>query len=104
MDIPISEQPAVLRRWRSALLQCEPNLPSPIVDAMVQNVARGPLGGILRQVEEGMIGLEAVAAEDLTGSEAKTILAILAQLSHQAAELREKIQQQWVYVPKTSGH
>jgi hypothetical protein len=63
---------------------------------MVQNVARGPLGGILRQVEEGMLGLETVAVEDLTGSEAKTILAILTQLSRQVAELREKIQQQWI--------
>ena len=95
-SLPISEEPAVLRRWRTALLQCEPNLPSPVVDAMVQNVARGPLGEILRQVEEGMLGLETVAVEDLTGSEAKTILAILTQLSRQVAELREKIQQQWI--------
>lgn len=94
-SLPTSEQQTVLRRWRSALLQTEPNLPGPVVDAMVQNVAHGPFGGILRQVDEGMIGLETVAVEDLTGSEAKTILAILAQLSHQAAELREKIQQQW---------
>lgn len=92
---PSSEQLTVLRRWRNALLQTEPKLPSPVVDAMVRNVAQGPFGGILRQVDEGMLGLEMAVVEDLTGSEAKTILAILTQLGHQAAELREKIQQQW---------
>jgi hypothetical protein len=94
-SLPPSEQLTVLRRWRNALLQTEPKLPSPVVDAMVHNVAQGPFGGILRQVDEGMLGLEMAVVDDLTGSEAKTIVAILTQLGRQTAELREKIQQEW---------
>jgi hypothetical protein len=89
------ERAVVAQRWRNALLTYEPNLPRPVVDAMVENVAQGPIGEILRQVEEGMFNLETVPIENLTGSEAKTILAILGQMGSQVGELQTKIQQLW---------
>jgi len=89
------EEAVVVQRWRTALSTHEPNLPRPVVEAMVQNVIQGSVGEILCQVETGMLNLEGVSIENLTGSEARTILAILGQMVGQVRELEIKINQLW---------
>ncbi len=90
-----SGQSLIAERWRAALLQREPNLPRPVVDAMVQNVMKGALGKSLRDLEDGLIQLEALDIENLTGSEARTILAILTHLCNHAARMQASIEQLW---------
>ncbi len=90
-----AEEETVAQRWRNALSTHEPNLPRPVVEAMVENVSQGPIGEILRQVETGMLNLESVPIENMTGSEARTILAILGQMVSQVGELEIKIHQLW---------
>ncbi len=91
----IPDQDSIVQHWQTALLQTEPNLPRPVVDAMVQNVLRGTLGESLRRLEEGLVELEEVNPEDLTGSEARTILAILHHVSQQAAHIELRIRELW---------
>ena len=90
-----SGQSVIAERWQAALLKREPNLPRPVVDAMVQNVMKGALGESLRDLEEGLIQLEAIDVESLTGSEARAILAILTHLGGQAVQLQISIEQLW---------
>jgi hypothetical protein len=91
----VLDQDSIAQRWQTALLRTEPNLPRPVVDAMVQNVLRGALGESLRRLEEGLVELEDVNPEDLTGSEARTILAILTHVSEQAAQIETRIRELW---------
>ncbi len=92
---PSAGQKIIAQRWQTALSQAEPNLPSPIIEAMVQNVMRGSLGEPLRQLEQAILQLETTNVGDLTGSEARTILAILKNLHGQAEQLEGKIRQLW---------
>ena len=85
----------IVQRWQNALLQNEPNLPRPIVDAMIQNVAKGSLGESLCQLEEGLMQLQTLDAETLTGSEARTLLAILTHVREQAEQIEACIRQLW---------
>ena len=91
----ILDQDSIVQRWQTALLRIEPNLPRPVVDAMVRNVLQGPLGESLRRLEEGLVQLEDVNPEDLTGSEARTILAILVHVSQQAVHIESRIRELW---------
>jgi len=92
---PTSEHDPIVQRWLTALLQFDPTLPRPIADAMVRNVDRGPLGNSLRQLDGHLMELESIRVEDLAGSEARTILAVLIQMNHRVAELQAKIHQLW---------
>ncbi len=91
----IPESNAIVQRWQNALLQNEPNLPRPIVDAMIQNVAKGSLGESLCQLEEGLMQLQTLDAETLTGSEARTLLAILTHVREQAEQIEASVRQLW---------
>ncbi len=70
---------------------------------MIQNVARGPLGDSLRQLEGGLIKLEGIHPEEITGSEARTVLAILLQMDHRVTQLHSQIRQLW-NAPADRGH
>jgi len=86
---------SITQRWQSALEQSEPNLPRPVIDAMVQNVEKGPLGESLSQLERGLMRLEEIDAGTLTGSEARTLLAILTHMREQAEQIDARLQQLW---------
>jgi hypothetical protein len=95
MDPSNSQPDSIAEQWRTALLQFDSTLPRPVAQAMIQNVTRGPLGESLRQLEEGLSQLEGVHPEQITGSEARTVLAILAQMDRRVVELQSRIQQLW---------
>lgn len=90
-----SQQESMVERWRSALLQFDSTLPRPVAQAMIQNVIRGPLGESLQQLEESLSELEGVHPEQVTGSEARTVLAILIQMDRRVIEMQGKIRQLW---------
>lgn len=89
------DRDSIAEQWRNALLQFDVTLPRPVAQAMIQNVARGPLGESLQQLEENLSRLEGVRLEQVTGSEARTVLAILIQMDWRVRELQAKIQQLW---------
>lgn len=91
----VSEQDAITQLWLAALLESEATLPRPIAGAMVQNVARGPLGETLRHLEQALMHLESLNLDDLTGSEARTILAVLMAMDRRVDALQSKIRQLW---------
>lgn len=95
MDRSSLQQDSTAEQWRTALLQFDPTLPRPVALAMIQNVTRGPLGESLRQLEEGLSNLERVHPEQVTGSEARTVLAILLQMDRRVMELQSRIRQLW---------
>ena len=90
-----SHQDAIVQLWLSALLQLDATLPRPVADAMVQNVARGPLGETLRHLEQALIHLESLNLDDLAGSEARTVLAVLIVMDRRVVALQSKIRQLW---------
>lgn len=95
MDSSHSNEDSAVEQWRTALLQFDPTLPRPVAQAMIQNVVRGPLGKSLCQLEEGLGRLEGVHPEQVTGSEARTVLAILIQMDRRVMELQTRIRQLW---------
>ncbi len=92
---PIPKLDSIAQRWQAALLQSEPNLPRPVIDAMVQNVAKGSLGESLSQLEAGLMRLQEIDAETLTGSEIRTLLAILTHMRRQAEQIQVRLRQLW---------
>ena len=62
---------------------------------MIQNVAKGSLGESLCQLEAGLMQLQEMDAETLTGSEARTLLAILTHVREQAEQIEASIRQLW---------
>ncbi len=95
MDRSNSQPDWVAERWGAALLQFDSTLPRPVALAMIQNAQRGPLGELLCQLEESLSELEGVQLEQITGSEARTVLAILNQLDRRVIELQTKIRHLW---------
>jgi hypothetical protein len=95
VDTTASNQDAIAQRWLAALLRSEATLPCPVASAIVENVVKGPLGDSLRQLEQALIHLESLRAENLTGSEARAILAILVHLNDQVAQLQTRIRRLW---------
>lgn len=91
----VSEPDAITQLWLAALLESEATLPRPIADAMVQNVARGPLGETLRHLEQALMHLESLNLDDLSGSEARTVLAVLMAMDRRVNALQFKIRQLW---------
>ena len=95
MDTLRSEPNSFAQRWLIALLKSEATLPRPVASAIIENVAKGPLGDPLRQLEQALIHLESVRPENLTGSEARAILAILVHMTDQVTLLQAGIRQLW---------
>lgn len=92
---PTAKPDEIMKHWQKALLQREPNLPRPVIDAMIQNVVKGPLGESLCQFEEGLMKLQTMDVDALTGSEARTVLAILAHARAQAEQIEQGLRQLW---------
>lgn len=90
-----AEQAALVQRWLNALHQLDSTLPRPIAEAMARNVARTEVGAALSRLDAGLIDLEAVALGDLAGSEARTIMAVLLQMSQRVEQLLAKLRQLW---------
>ncbi len=95
MDSSNSQPDSIAEQWRTALLQFDSTLPRPVAQAMIQNVTRGLLGESLRHLEEGLSQLEEVHLDQVTGSEARTVLAILVQMDRRVMELQSRIRQLW---------
>jgi hypothetical protein len=85
----------ILERWLAALRAHQPGLPQPIAVAMVEGAAKGNLGIELRKIEEALMGFESSGLEDLTGSEARVLIAILRQMSGELAQLEDKLNSLW---------
>jgi hypothetical protein len=62
---------------------------------MVEGAAKGNLGIELRKIEEALMGFESSGLEDLTGSEARVLIAILRQMSGELAQLEGKLNSLW---------
>jgi hypothetical protein len=62
---------------------------------MVEAVAKGNLGIELRKIEEAMMNFENAGLDDLTGSEARVLIAILRQMSSELAQLEGKLNSLW---------
>lgn len=82
-------------RWLTALNTHQPNLPSPVAAAMVDSAANGRLGRVLQQIEDAMIALETAPLDDITGSEARVMIAILRQMRAELTQLEARIAQLW---------
>ena len=91
----ISEQDTITQLWLSALLELDPTLPRPVADAMVRNVARGPLGETLCHLEQALMHLESLNLDDLAGSEARTVIAVLMVMDRRVNALQSKIRELW---------
>jgi hypothetical protein len=85
----------VLARWLAALRAYQPGLPQPVAIAMVDGAAKGNLGIELRKIEEALMSFESTGLDDLTGSEARVLIAILRQMSGELAQLESKLNQLW---------
>lgn len=90
-----SQTDAILTRWLAALRAYQPGLPQPIAIAMVEAAAKGNLEIQLRQIEEALMSFERVGLEDLTGSEARVLIAILRQMSSELAQLEARLHALW---------
>lgn len=85
----------VLARWLAALRAYQPGLPQPVTVAMVEGAAKGNLGIELRRIEEAVMSFECANLEDLTGSEARVLIAILRQMSGELAQLESQLHALW---------
>jgi predicted metal-dependent TIM-barrel fold hydrolase len=85
----------IKERWLAALRAYQPGLPQPVAVAMVEGAAKGNLGIELRKIEEALMGFESAGLEDLTGSEARVLIAILRQMSSELAQLECKLNSLW---------
>jgi len=81
--------------WFEALKSYDPNLPAPVVAAMVARVAQSALGPPLQQISAALGSLEKTRIEDLTGSEAQTLIAILRQTRHRLEVLEGRLDTLW---------
>jgi predicted metal-dependent TIM-barrel fold hydrolase len=85
----------ILERWLAALRAYQSGLPQPVAVAMVEAAAKGNLGTQLRKIQEALISFESTGLEDLTGSEARVLIAILRQMSGELAQLEDKLNSLW---------
>ena len=83
------------QRWLAALRAYQPGLPQPVAIAMVDSSAKGNLGIELHKIEEALMSFESTGLEDLTGSEARVLIAILRQMSGELAQLESKLNTLW---------
>jgi len=85
----------ILERWLAALRAYQPGLPQPVAVAMVESAAKGNLGTELRKIEEALLSFESTGLDDLTGSEARVLIAILRQMSGELAQLEARLHALW---------
>ena len=88
---PVSE------RWLAALRDYQPGLPQPVAVAMVDAAAKGNLGSQLRVIEEALMTFEKANLEELTGSEARVLIAILRQMQGELSQLENRLNHLWEY-------
>jgi len=81
--------------WFEALKSYDPTLPPPVATAMVARVAQSALGPPLQQISAALGSLEETSIEDLTGSEAQTLIAILRQTRSRLEVLETRINTLW---------
>jgi predicted metal-dependent TIM-barrel fold hydrolase len=85
----------IKERWLAALRTSQPGLPQPVAVAMVEAAAKGNLGIELRKIEQALMSFESTGLEDLTGSEARVLIAILRQMSGELAQLESQLNSLW---------
>ncbi len=85
---------SIRTRWIAALQQAQP-LPTPVATAMVETAARGAVGTTLLTIEAALAQLDAAALDNITGSEARVLIAVLGETGNHLAQLRERIAQLW---------
>ena len=85
----------ILERWLAALRAYQSGLPQPVAVTMVEAAAKGNLGTQLRKIQEALISFESTGLEDLTGSEARVLIAILRQMSSELAQLESQLHALW---------
>jgi len=83
------------QRWLATLRTDQPGLPQPVAVAMVDAAAKGNLGIELRKIEEALMSFENAGLDDLTGSEARVLIAILRQMNGELAQLESKLNTLW---------
>jgi hypothetical protein len=90
-----TEQTELVQRWLDALLQLDATLPRPVAEAMARNVSRSAVGTALGRLDTGLLELESISLDDLAGSEARTILAVLLQMNQRVAQVQAKLHMLW---------
>ncbi len=88
-------QDRVNERWLDALRAHQSGLPQPVAVAMVGAAAKGFVGEQLRKIEDALMSLENASLDDLTGSEARVLIAILRQMYGELTELESKLNHLW---------
>jgi len=76
-------------RWLVALLSSQPGISLPVAVAMVEAVARSPVGSCLARIEAALDELPEPG--ELTGSERRMVLVILELLMERAQLLRHAL-------------
>ena len=94
MTLSVDSDP-ILVRWLAALRAHQPGLPQPVAVAMVDAAAKGNLGVHLRKIEEALMSFENASLDDLTGSEARVVFAILRQIPNELSQLESKLNHLW---------
>lgn len=94
-SIEEARQVELVQRWLDALLQLDATLPRPVAEAMARNVSRSAVGTALGRLDAGLLDLETINLDDLAGSEARTILAVLLQMNQRVAQVQAKLHQLW---------
>lgn len=92
---PESTRDPVSARWLDALRNHQPGLPQPVAVAIVEAAARGTFGEPLRNIEHALMCFESANLEDLTGSEARVLIAILHQMHGELAQLESQLSHLW---------
>ncbi|MBI3536665.1 MAG: hypothetical protein HY070_03745 [Chloroflexi bacterium] len=82
-------------RWLGALRSHQRGLPQPVAIAMVEAVGKAPLGDDLRKIEDALIHLETADLQEITGSEARVLVAILRQMDDELTQLETRLNYLW---------
>lgn len=90
-----SPQDRIRERWLAAMRSFQSGLPQPVAIAMVDAAAKGFVGEQLQKIEQGLMCLDHAGLDDLTGSEARVLVAILRQMHDELEQLEDKLQSLW---------
>ncbi len=88
-------QDRVNERWLDALRAHQAGLPQPVAVAMVDAAAKGFVGGQLQKIEDALMSLENAGLDNLTGSQARVLIAILRQMHGELTQLESKLNYLW---------
>ena len=83
------------QHWLTALQTHQPTLPGPVAERMVDNAANGQLGATLQVFQTALTELQGAKLDDITGSEARVLVAILSQMRSELTQLQASIAQLW---------